>query len=211
MSNVKTYDPSRFIPGQYEKDLSILIQSVCHCEKSLDDTRSSLFEIENFTIEKAFHLCANSDLEIITRQDLQEFLLSYDIPTTDLELDSLLLEYAPIRSVISQEDFANKLTPVVRPINYSFPFKNRNRTSPEPPLMRSLNGLRLDSINEVISDQYQSAKLDNETLGSLRALDSFVKIGTECYIDEYAYPSDSHENFIQVGKHNFQKLGSAKH
>jgi hypothetical protein len=139
MSNVKTYDPSRYIPGQYEKDLSILIQSVCHCEKSLEDTRSSLFEIENFSIEKAFHLCANSDLEIITRQDLQEFLLSHKIPTTDLEIDSLLLEYAPIRSVISLEDFANKLTPIIRPINYQFPFKNKNQTSVGPPKINSLS------------------------------------------------------------------------
>lgn len=53
--------------------------------------------------------------------------------------------------------------------------------------------------------------MDNETLGSLRALDTFVKIGTDCCNDEYAFPSDSHENFIKVGNHYFRKLGSGKH
>ena len=55
--------------NQYEHDLLKLIQTVIDHERLLEDTRIKLFNIEGFTTEKCFQICANSEVEILTKED----------------------------------------------------------------------------------------------------------------------------------------------
>ena len=98
--------------GQCSLDLAMFLQAVAACESHVEKSRLALNLLPYYAPSLAFSLlvegCAGN---IFSQADLSKFLQDWRIDFCSTSLKGMMMDFCPIRNIISYEDFLTITTP----------------------------------------------------------------------------------------------------